>query len=359
MKILIADDEPLVREGFRHIIKNSHIPSYNLLEATTGSEAIKLAKEQSPDIGIIDIKMPGISGLDAIREIRAFSPHMKFIILSAYDSFEYSQAAIRYGVSDFLVKPVNPSQLIAAICRCINTKSQGPAGRHDAKKVKSAKAKALFLNREYFASSIMAGHSSRSCYIAKNLLEMIRPTSVEALRLEAIELILFAYKTALARGAAASSLQQPCYRTVKAILFTDADDEILDLYKETIHTIVQAVPVSGSASTRQLVEQADRFIKESINDNLTLNSVARQVYLSPAYFCTIFKKHKGQSFSAYINNLRVQLAKELLADDSLSIHNIASRVGFTSTSYFSKVFKCSTGMSPGMYRKNNLVSSSK
>lgn len=100
------------------------------------------------------------------------------------------------------------------------------------------------------------------------------------------------------------------------------------------------------------IYKAERFIKENYMQKLSLNDVAGHVYLSKAYLSKIFKEETGISLVNYINRLRIDKSKTLLKDHSLSLADIAALVGFDDQSYFSKIFKGITGVSPGKYRKN-------
>ncbi|MGL5513630.1 MAG: helix-turn-helix domain-containing protein, partial [Sporomusa sp.] len=79
--------------------------------------------------------------------------------------------------------------------------------------------------------------------------------------------------------------------------------------------------------------------------------ISQEVHLSPSYFSKIFKKETGHNFNTYLNMLRIEKSKKLLLYDNLKLISIASLVGFEDQSYFTKVFKRVTGVSPHQYRK--------
>ena len=114
-KVIISDDEGIVRDAFKLII-NKNFPDLKVVaEAETGREAIELACEHNPHIMIMDIKMPGIDGLQAIAEIRQQNPGTRFIVVSAYDQFKYANEAIRLGVDDYILKPAKREKIIEVI----------------------------------------------------------------------------------------------------------------------------------------------------------------------------------------------------------------------------------------------------
>jgi AmiR/NasT family two-component response regulator len=111
LRLLVADDEPLIvatlSEGLRE-------HGYTVLEASSGAEAVRLCIDERPDLAILDLRMPGMSGIEAAREI-AKSSHVPFIFLSAFDDAESVQQAAEEGALGYLVKPVNVHQVIPTI----------------------------------------------------------------------------------------------------------------------------------------------------------------------------------------------------------------------------------------------------
>jgi len=115
-KIMIADDELIERKAFRLMIQK-HFNDLELVpDAATGNDVIRIVKQYKPDILFLDIQMPQKNGLDALQELtEEINNSMKVIILSAYDKFEYAQMAMKYGASDFLLKPVHRHDMINVI----------------------------------------------------------------------------------------------------------------------------------------------------------------------------------------------------------------------------------------------------
>jgi two-component system response regulator YesN len=115
MKILIVDDEPIMLDAICKILaKEEHI---RVETARTGREAIEKAESFLPELIMMDIKMPGISGLEALTEIRRITPQAISIIVTAYDNFNFAQEALRLHVFDYLLKPVNKTRLLEIIAK--------------------------------------------------------------------------------------------------------------------------------------------------------------------------------------------------------------------------------------------------
>ena len=98
------------------------------------------------------------------------------------------------------------------------------------------------------------------------------------------------------------------------------------------------------------MKKALSYISRNFASPITLEDVAKQVHLNPAYFSSIFKQSIGSSFKEYLNMVRIEESKRLLANTDYSVIDIAIATGFEDQSYFSKVFKKYTGLTPKQYR---------
>ena len=111
-KIMIADDEGIAIEGLKFIIEKNFKDKCIIESAKSGREVIELSETFRPDIVFMDIRMPGINGIDAIKEIKKTQPEVKFIILTAYDKFSYAQTAVELGVLKYMNKPIDQKQVV-------------------------------------------------------------------------------------------------------------------------------------------------------------------------------------------------------------------------------------------------------
>jgi two-component system response regulator YesN len=115
MKILAVDDERIMLEAIAKILANQ--TDLQLETACSGREALEKAESFHPHLIMMDIKLPGVNGLETLAEIRRILPNVVTIIISAYDNFIYAQDAIRLNVFDYLLKPVNKTRLLEMIAR--------------------------------------------------------------------------------------------------------------------------------------------------------------------------------------------------------------------------------------------------
>ncbi|MBF9070576.1 response regulator [Streptacidiphilus fuscans] len=112
--VLIVDDQPLQRMGFRMLLESS--PETTVVgEAAHGAEAVRRTAELRPDVVLMDIRMPGMDGIEATRRIVAAGDRSRVLVLTTFDLDEYAYGALRAGASGFLLKDARPDELLAGI----------------------------------------------------------------------------------------------------------------------------------------------------------------------------------------------------------------------------------------------------
>ncbi|MCL2878992.1 MAG: response regulator transcription factor [Treponema sp.] len=119
LKILLADDQSLFAESLKTFLNNYAEDMTVVNIAANGSEAVAMARKYHPDVILMDIRMPEIDGVEAVRKIKEFSPEMKIIMLTTYREDYFIHSALKAGASGYLLKDISPTELIAAI-RALN-----------------------------------------------------------------------------------------------------------------------------------------------------------------------------------------------------------------------------------------------
>jgi DNA-binding NarL/FixJ family response regulator len=114
IRVLIADDHPVVRDGLRSIMETA--PDITLIgEASDGVEAVRLASELSPDVVLMDLRMPGLGGIEAIEQIKARDSRVEIVILTTYDDDEFIVCGLRAGARGYLLKDTGRDALFKAV----------------------------------------------------------------------------------------------------------------------------------------------------------------------------------------------------------------------------------------------------
>jgi len=119
IRVLIADDHPLFRDGLTALLTDG--PDTELVgAATSGTEAVELARETQPDVVVMDLHMPGLNGVEATRRIVADSPHITVLVLTMFDDDDSIFSALRAGARGYLLKGADQEQIRAAIQAAAN-----------------------------------------------------------------------------------------------------------------------------------------------------------------------------------------------------------------------------------------------
>ncbi len=110
--ILIVDDEPIVRESIRDWLKDA---GYEVVTAETGEEALEIVNQRDFGVIVIDVRLPGKTGIKVLQEIKAIKPQIKSVVITAYPTAEVATETKKLGAIDFLIKPVAPDDLEQSI----------------------------------------------------------------------------------------------------------------------------------------------------------------------------------------------------------------------------------------------------
>ncbi|MDR3167822.1 MAG: helix-turn-helix domain-containing protein [Treponema sp.] len=192
--------------------------------------------------------------------------------------------------------------------------------------------------------------------ILNELLEIIfitNPGNFEFIRLRAIELVVLLSRAAITPDNSEDSrILENNNRYLRRIQECQNIEELT----ENLHLIIErmAGPIFSFQGIRHAsaLRKAERFIWDNYTRKISLQEIADASGLSAPYFSTIFKDEMGENLSAYLNRLRVEKAAAMLTETDLSLNEIAGICGFEDQSWFSKIFKSYTGLSPGKYREN-------
>ncbi|HHV99219.1 MAG TPA: response regulator [Clostridiaceae bacterium] len=528
-KLLIADDEALARYAFHTLISKNFNNIEVVGEAESGRQAIELNRKLQPDIIIMDIKMPGINGIDASREILSEFSDRKILILTAYDNFNYVQQALDIGVKGYLVKPVKKEEVIEKINKVLQEISEdrekiklkaeseikdkisvikpfiqkelvsafitGTAdvdevkgyinflqdkieagyfmlispGQNDSRHINDPIRNTIYRDKVYdvavkflpkmkrciFGNTVgnvivvffpvekaelnnnlikesleIAQEIKRrikiitrldvavgigNCYseiknfhysyeeannalrkamqssdiihyhciqeeadnhlyeypvqLESELLENIRLGNVEKAMDIANDMISRIFNNCCNPETAkeyVSQLVAMLKRTVYQIgidinLFKNSGiltelsnlrdfEEIKIWCKNSVHSIIEQVGSLKQYKNTNLINQIHNCIKNPFCKDITLESVAEKVGISPQYLSKIFKDEFGTNFIDYIIEKRISYAKELLKHGNKNIKQISNMVGYEDANYFCRIFKKNTGLTPKQYR---------
>lgn len=504
MKIAIVEDEIRIREGIEKLLVKLNRNYEVVVTAENGEDGLRLIREKKPDIVITDIRMSGMNGLEMLERMAAEGLHAKAIVLSAYSDFEYARSAMKFGVTEYLLKPTSLTDFAQAMARVeeqvMLDKNRKPAeiGSTDQVfrdlllgRMKTAPELERYLNESYGIGSesrftlilcCPGGHFEdsvsecrRSLSQILSLFSVCNHVTMDFAYRKALATVVYGYASpgsilpimqsrlsdlgpdvaigcvetygvfplhdayenlfpymdwsiALGGGSVIrypevsqiktesciypielenqmrSAMYASNYGDITAILrqfnaFFQSGRiyqprEVKECYVRFLWPIVSFVKEIGGdrnqsidrqqllseimeAKTRQelvrisegivaclaptttsqgvthlTVRKAIGLIREYYKDGITLDEISRRLGVTPEYLGTLFHREVGTSFSAFIRNVRIDKAKELLCGTQLKLYEVARRAGYSDPKYFSKVFRETTGFSPAEYRNN-------
>ena len=253
-KVMLVDDEPIIVEGLSRSISWDKWNCKIVATAHDGLEGKRLIEEKKPDIVFMDICMPEMAGLQMIAALGSQFPNLEVCVLTGYRDFEYAQEAIRLGVTRFLLKPSNMSELEEAIsAMCANLKKKGITGEE-----KEETAEGDGAEREQ--------ESASSSFIVKNALSYIEENYTQKLTLSEV-----AEKTYVSQWHLSKLLNRHTGQSFSDIL------------------------------NHVRIEHAKVLLKDP---SLRIGDISEQVgFLDLAHFSRVFKKQEGVSANEYRNKI--------------------------------------------------------
>lgn len=531
INLLIADDEIEILEGIRSVIDWEEHDIKICGEASDGKSALELIYKLSPEVILMDIRMPKLTGLQVLEEIQKNNLNTKCIILSGYDDFYYAQEAINLKAADYLLKPCQPNDILESVLRVkkaieaeklretlfdkykssfyenisilkekllreliYNTysdydtlqdkidlykinlsksnllaailhidmlpESNKEFGQIDIETLKIAikeiidKIIPYSFGKEIFQDNqdivIILSHENQINWysISNKIFEEVKKKVENEFQIlatigigESVENINEIFKSYNEAASAVdakffmgegnviffneislkslNSISYPLNEDIKIInclstgnmdklkeyvddyfktlcsdslvstdyikyscfallgsilrlslekttnantIFDNNLDWINDIkncktivqLQETILNIVCYVfnAINENKNTNYLIKNAVEYIKENYHEDINLETIARNIFITPGYLSLLFKQETGVNFLEYLHKYRIQKAKEYFHNKLLKNYEVSRMVGYTNEKYFSQMFKRYTGLTPTQYKES-------
>lgn len=351
IKVFLADDEVLERQALKIIISENFEKATVIGESESGIKTIELVKKLNPDIVLMDIKMPGINGIEASRSIKEYRKNIKIIILTAYDDYDLINKATMANVDDYILKPAKPEKIVETINKYVKEINV-------LDEIINNSLKELLYN-------LKTERYRESKKVLKSIIQnfLLSCDDTEEIKLNVEKIIFEIHKVAREKG----------INEIKDLDhdFIQKNNDVFDIqnYLESfIDKIFDKIMKSRDYKDRNNdIKILLNYIEKNFQNGLTLKEVADYMNFSPYYLSKLFKNEMGINFIEYITIRKIEKAKELLENTDMPILNIALDLSYNEPNYFSRVFKKIVGMTPTEYRykkkaekaqklKNNLLS---
>ena len=357
IKILLADDETDARDAIIQYIDWEGHGLELVGAASDGAEALDMIRSRQQDIAILDIYMPKLSEIQVIERCRAeMSSAPAFIITSGYNDFGCAQQAIRLKVEEYLLKPFLARELMDAVQRAllqVELRRGGAPGDFLSFVLACQQADpgsrqgrySMELERQVLNAVSVGSREdverSVDGFLQECVLQQPVPAALnygEMLYFEICRLIMERTGRFPAENVffQRSWTQEGVYEQLTQALHKAALDaqELISVGKRRSSVVLSAV----------------EYIEEHYAEDLTLGRIAEAIYVSPPYLSNLFKDKMDVNLVAYIHKVRIDKAKKLLLESSLSIQKAAELVGYRHEKHFMQIFKKSCGMTPSQFR---------
>jgi len=400
--MIIVEDEPLARLGIKTTINWEQYGIIIVAEASNGKEGFELAKIHQPDIIITDVKMPIMSGLDMIKNIRSEKINTEFIILSGYGEFEFARVAIENQVVNYLLKPISNEELVDTVLKVIERLKKKDVVIKSNYIIENSKED---IKRKVIRILVRKYYDSLDDL--KNQLQMYDSTLIESgcfivavldekLEMQEATEVLYVFEAILSEMLEDNNIRHICgiYHE-KASFVVDVHDQgelekfvsaALNKYQalkeetlsvgistvfngvEDVHRVYEEAKSVANNGLLKFVNSVQRYngaseiyspnvlralnvIHQEYMNNINVNYVSEKLNVSESYLMHMFKDQLGTTFNKILVDTRIREAKSLLKTGEFRVKEVAYKVGFNDEKYFTMIFKRNTGLTPSEFIK--------
>lgn len=391
-KVLIADDERVIREGMATLIDWSQYGFVVCGLAANGLEALDMISKTMPDLMLVDIQMPQLSGLLLIEKAKVIAPDLEFIIVTGHDEFDFARQAINLGVRDYLLKPVKEHRLLESVERIRKEMDRQRRSKEQYDFAITQLHKNMTVLREQFLQQLIQGklvqeeidemlgfHKLQNGYDHFCLLRQSRQSRLGSNGEWDRQLLRFAIQNIFEEKLAecgpfvcTADSQYNLFALVKVEnpgVWQQLPRAVAEAMRQTLDLDIKLdqdrfgrdwtlIPVRYDNWTHEqvrpvnpLTERAVTYIADHYSDpDLSFRRICEALFVSSSYLSKIFKQDTNETFVDYLAKYRIQKSLQLLAKPEIRMYEIASQVGYKSQQYFSAAFKKILGVSPSEYR---------
>jgi two-component system response regulator YesN len=372
IKVLIADDELIVRKGLIATVDWKRFGMEVIADAPNGQKAWELFQQHCPEVVITDIVMPGMNGIELARNIKQSSPTTKILLLSCHRDFTFAQEGMNIGASGYILKTAYEDRQFEEYLERIKN--------------------------EVNTANVQKSYDSS--YLAKEFYEWLCdfestfPKLVEEMFSNEWHWMEYPYSIYLITGLNSSEFfQEKLSSEAQFSLIPCGHDQAFIFIQERLkadfeHLLVEARGINSSIRWMEHgpnrgmndwmigvtnlfhrfkfekqfkvsmedwpnpIRKAVQIMIQDLDQSFSSSYIANEVGLSRSHFSTMFKKTVGESFTTFIDKLKVKAACELLENTSLPLQEIGEKIGIQDGKYFSKWFKKCMGCTPSEHRQN-------
>lgn len=394
-RIGILDDEYLTCLGLKEAVPWESISVEVAFTCMDGKRGLELIEKEKPDIVLTDIRMPGMNGVDLVKELKKDGFQGEVIVLTAHKEFDYAVETYRSGIFAYLLKPIDNDELLKVVSEAIDKLKEK---RKEQELRKNIEGNESAMEATFFYRLLHNITNDEFISEEKKFTFKVAPSGI--LFLLKKENKEDEYPLSKAGDILSSALSEEGIDSLKRIeehsylLFIDSMDveKVLSVLLKAFSDIEEETDVvfTGALSsytspleiarayridkeniknkiyygfnTIEIEKKSDisyrhyvaiqdlyRILREHYQDDLTVSTVSLMMNVSDSYLMHLLKKSLGKTFNDILTDYRISLAKKLLKEGKYRVNEIADKVGYNDEKYFSRVFKKRVGVSPSEY----------
>lgn len=354
MKAVIIDDEYWTRNSIRRLAEWERFGIGQVEEAEDGLSGLQIIHSIQPDIIITDMKMRGMDGVELLQKLSEDYPFVRKIVISGYDDFSYTKQAIQSKVDEYILKPINPEELNRALEKAVRELqiAQGlhavqPLDKEILNIMTDAKLSIARKFQELQMEAVRGKFTELECVLT------VHEPLQSGIHNSLYKQFMFLLEEQASRMLTDSkSVIPPAART---ILVTDNTPiaQWIRVLSDSYVAVMEELIHRRRNKTRIDIDEVRQYIERFFAEPITLESIAGQFFVSKEHLSRTFKQEIGSTVMDSIITLRVEKAKQLLQDPTTSIKSAAEAVGYTDLTYFHRIFKKITGLTPGQIRNDS------
>lgn len=342
LKLLLVDDEDIEREALRSFAGRT-ASFFDIREASNGLEALETAAVYKPDLIIMDIRMPGMNGLEVAASIRAFDKRARIIFLTAFGDLDYARSAFKVAADDFLLKPVSEKVFIQSVQKAVEAlRDAGGTGGLALEDLENYKNRLFTL--------IKKAEQERIPELVKDMFRThpYLEQDLAQFRSAAIWIIYHLNSeldSELNRSLCNTSQYGDMLKHARSV------DEAAEILVQVLSSCAEDVIEAKDDPYFNAMRTAIQYMQKNICNPITLDEVSDEAGFSRCHFSRIFHSRTGSTFSEYLCEMRIEKAKEMLKDIHMPMKQLCQLSGFSNPAYFAGVFRKKVGVTPSEYRK--------
>lgn len=359
-KVLIIDDEPWAREVVKALGDWDRLRLTIVGEAEDGKEGLRLIQELEPQIVMTDMRMPGVDGVELLQQLNSRFPSLKVVVMSGYDDFIYLKQAIHSRAVDYLLKPVDPDELNAALKKCI----------HELEVQKQTVNTSWKSPLVFPSTALMDRYTALRQRVFASLFELSKPAVLQTMnKLE--EFLASSFPEGMEQALLAKmgddfehileqfmsenevGFESQVRETESGAQWINVSDT-LETIRRNYGEAIDKIEAIRKSKTRLVIAEVQSYIDQHYIDPITLETVAHHFFVSKEHLSRVFKTTAHENLTEYIIRKRMEKAKELLQQPHISIKQAALMVGYPEQAYFHRVFKKHFGITPGDIRSGKV-----